>query len=65
MQFRILIVGASGTVGRAIDAELGDRHHIIRASRSGDVTLDITDTASIERALDTVGELDAVVSAVR
>lgn len=64
MQFRILIVGASGTLGRAIDAELGARHHIIRASKSGDVTLDITDTASIERALDTVGELDAVVSAV-
>jgi NAD(P)-dependent dehydrogenase (short-subunit alcohol dehydrogenase family) len=64
MRLRILIVGASGTLGRAIDAELGTRHDIIRASKSGDVTLDITDTSSIERALASVGELDALVSAV-
>ena len=35
-----LIVGASGTLGRAIAAELGPRHDIVSAGRdSGDVAL--------------------------
>jgi NADP-dependent 3-hydroxy acid dehydrogenase YdfG len=63
MPLRILLVGASGTLGRAVDAELGTRHEVLRAgSKTGDVTLDIGDVASIERALDAVGEFDALVS---
>lgn len=61
---RILLVGASGTIGRAVAAELGQRHEIIAAGRSsGDVRLDMTDSASIRAAFDKVGRVEAVVSA--
>lgn len=61
---KILLVGASGVIGRAIEKELGDRHEIIRAGRQGaDVQLDITDEESIVRAFSELGQFDAVVSA--
>lgn len=60
---RILIVGATGTVGKAAAAELGRRHEIIRAGRtSGDVTVDLMDEASIRAMFKTAGKLDAVVT---
>ncbi|MBY0370097.1 short chain dehydrogenase [bacterium] len=62
---KVLLVGASGTLGRAIHKELATRHEIVTAGRtSGDVKLDITDCGSIEKALAQVGQIDAVVSAV-
>jgi len=61
---KILVVGASGTIGRAVVAELGGRHEVISAGRtSGDVQLDITDSTSIRSAFEKVGSIDAVVSA--
>ena len=60
---KILIVGASGTIGRAVASELGQRHEIIAGGRtSGDVQLDITDSVSIRSAYEQAGPLDAVVS---
>src|SRR5262245_31204129 len=61
---RVLIVGASGVIGRAIVAELGQRHEIVTAGRtSGDVRLDITHSYSIRAAYKKLGTIDAVVSA--
>ena len=61
---RVLLVGASGTIGRAIAAELGQRHEVVAAGRnSGDVRLDLTDPDSIRAAYESAGPLDAVVSA--
>ncbi|MBS1785605.1 MAG: short chain dehydrogenase [Acidobacteria bacterium] len=63
-RLRILLVGASGTLGRAIAAELGERHDLIRAGRSGtDVKLDLTDAPSLVEAFANIGPLDAVISA--
>ena len=60
---RVLIVGASGTIGRAVVAELGQRHEVVTAGRnSGDIRLDITDSESIRAAYADAGPLDAVVS---
>jgi NAD(P)-dependent dehydrogenase (short-subunit alcohol dehydrogenase family) len=60
-RFRILLVGASGTLGQAVAAELGQRHDIVTAGRGGgDVRLDIADPAGIVSALAQVGPLDAV-----
>lgn len=60
----ILLIGAQGTLGRAVASELGARHTVIAAGRnSGDVRIDLTDRASIAAALAQVGKLDAVVSA--
>jgi NAD(P)-dependent dehydrogenase (short-subunit alcohol dehydrogenase family) len=61
---RILLIGASGTIGRAVAAELGTRHELVTAGRStGDVRLDIADPASICAAYARAGRLDAVVCA--
>lgn len=60
----ILLIGANGTLGRAVAAELGSRHTLISAGRqSGSVQIDLTQPASIEAALRQVGPLDAMVSA--
>jgi len=61
---RILVVGASGTIGQAVVERLSERHDIIRAGRSGaDVQVDITSEASIRAMYETVGSVDAVISA--
>lgn len=60
---KILIIGASGHVGRAAASAL-DGHEIIAASRSGQPSVDVTDPHSIERLFEGVGEVDAVIAAV-
>lgn len=61
---RVLVVGATGLIGRAVVAELAPRHEIIRAGRSSaDVALDITSAESIAAAFRSIGTVDAVVSA--
>ena len=61
---RILIVGASGDVGRAVVSALRDRHEIITAGRkSGDFQIDMTKPKSVQRLYDKVGEIDAIVCA--
>ena len=59
---RILVIGADGTVGRAAVGALETRHHIVKAGRSsGDVHVDIADSASIVSMYEKVGKHDAVV----
>lgn len=61
---KILLVGASGTLGRAVHAELAQRHEVIAASRkSGTHRVDITDSTSIKKLLNKLGKLDAIVCA--
>lgn len=61
---KIILIGAAGTIGRAVDAELAHRHEIVRVGRSsGDLHCDLTDAASIRRLYDAVGSFDAVVCA--
>ena len=61
---RILIVGAEGTIGRAVTATLSGRHEVIKAGRkSGDVHVDIGDRRSIDALYAKIGKVDAVVSA--
>ncbi|TCC36363.1 short chain dehydrogenase [Kribbella speibonae] len=59
---KILQVGASGTVGRAVSAALRERKHdVIEAHRgSAEYPVDITDPESIRALVDAVGEVDAV-----
>jgi NAD(P)-dependent dehydrogenase (short-subunit alcohol dehydrogenase family) len=59
---KILIIGASGTVGRAVASALEVRgHKVIRASRKGDVVVDLSDSTSIASMYEAVGKVDAVV----
>jgi NAD(P)-dependent dehydrogenase (short-subunit alcohol dehydrogenase family) len=63
-RLRILLIGASGELGRAIVAELGGRHEIVTSgSKSGDIRIDISDPASIVAGLKAAGSLDAVACA--
>jgi len=63
-RFRILVIGASGVLGRAVVAELSPRHEIVSAgSKSGDIRIDIADPASIAAGLQAAGPLDAVACA--
>lgn len=60
----ILLIGAQGTLGRAVAEELGPRHTLITAGRnSGDLRIDLSDRDSIAAALARAGQLDAVISA--
>ncbi|MFT4416761.1 short chain dehydrogenase [Fredinandcohnia humi] len=60
---KILLIGASGTIGSAVHRELGSSHEIITAGRNGaDVTVDITSPESITQMYNTVGKVDAVIS---
>jgi NAD(P)-dependent dehydrogenase (short-subunit alcohol dehydrogenase family) len=58
---RIVIVGASGEIGRAVAAELSPRHEIVAASRNGPARADITDPASMRTLFETVGRVDAII----
>ena len=54
-KLRILVIGASGVLGRAVVDELKPRHEIITAgSKSGDIRIDIADPASIVAASDKI-----------
>lgn len=58
---RILVAGASGTVGKAACFALR-KHEIVSAGRStGDVKVDLTSRASIEAMYKAVGRVDAAV----
>lgn len=60
---KILLVGASGTLGRAI-AQALSHHDVLAASRnSADYPVDITDDASVAVLLRKTGKVDAIVSA--
>jgi hypothetical protein len=59
---KIILLGATGTLGKAVDKELNTRHQIVRVGRNrGDFQVDITDPKSIERLYAKAGEFDAMV----
>jgi NAD(P)-dependent dehydrogenase (short-subunit alcohol dehydrogenase family) len=60
---KILIVGATGTIGTAVVAALQARHEIVKAgSKSGDLQVDMSDSASIRKLFDRAGKIDAVIA---
>ncbi|MGA7202356.1 MAG: short chain dehydrogenase [Candidatus Cybelea sp.] len=61
---KILIVGANGTIGKAVAAELSARHEIVTAGRSsGTFQVNTADPKSVRELFSAVGKLDAVVCA--
>jgi NAD(P)-dependent dehydrogenase (short-subunit alcohol dehydrogenase family) len=60
---KIIIVGATGTIGRQVAGALEKDHEVIRVgSKSGDIQADITSPASIENLFKQVRTFDALVS---
>ena len=61
---RVMIVGASGTVGRAIVENLAQDHEILCVGKTrGDLQVDLTDEASVRDLFAQSGKVDAVISA--
>ena len=61
---KIVIVGASGTIGSAVSELLAKDHQVIRVGHSqGDATVDMRDPASIKALFAKLGQFDALVVA--
>jgi NAD(P)-dependent dehydrogenase (short-subunit alcohol dehydrogenase family) len=60
---KILIIGASGTIGKKVTAYFKDKHEVITAgSKTGDIQLDINSPASIRAFYEKTGAFDALIS---
>ncbi len=60
---KIIIVGATGTMGKHLTSAFEKEHEIVRvASKGGDNDADITSTESIENMFKQVGAFDALIS---
>ena len=61
---RILVIGGSGTIGKAIVKELSTRHEVMVAGRThGEVQVDINDIQSIRNVYKETRNLDSVIIA--
>ena len=60
---KIVIVGATGTIGKFVVAALQERHDIVKVgNRGGDHQVDVTDSNSIRALFKKIGRFDALVS---
>ena len=60
---KIIVVGATGVLGKAVTNELKAQHEVITVGfRDGDYTVDITDLDSIRSLYKKIGDFDALVS---
>ncbi|MBT8178491.1 MAG: short chain dehydrogenase [Eudoraea sp.] len=58
---RILIIGGKGTIGQVVTEYFSKENEVIVAGRtSGDLKIDIADSASIKKGLEQAGKLDAI-----
>jgi NAD(P)-dependent dehydrogenase (short-subunit alcohol dehydrogenase family) len=61
---KLLLIGASGTIGQAIAAALMQRHEVIAVSRNSEpARVDISDPSSIHALFEKVGPVDGVIIA--
>lgn len=59
---KIVVIGATGVIGRAIVNELRSRHELISVGHSsGDIQVDILNEVSIRAMYEKIGGMDAVV----
>jgi NAD(P)-dependent dehydrogenase (short-subunit alcohol dehydrogenase family) len=60
---RVILIGASGTIGQEVATALGNGHDVVTAGRtSGELRVDISEPASIEAMFVQAGPFDAVIS---
>ncbi len=60
---KIIVVGATGTIGSQVVAALSGRHEVIGVSRKSAISVDLDQPESIRRMFAAVGKVDAIVSA--
>jgi NAD(P)-dependent dehydrogenase (short-subunit alcohol dehydrogenase family) len=62
---KIIIVGASGLIGKEVDKALSGNHDIIRVgARSGDIQCDYTDPSSVRNMFEITGGFDSLISVI-
>jgi NAD(P)-dependent dehydrogenase (short-subunit alcohol dehydrogenase family) len=57
----VIVIGATGTIGSAVADALEGGHEVVRASRSSDPSVDLSESGSIAALFDSVDGVDAVV----
>ena len=61
---RVIVIGATGTIGKAVAQALSARHEVVRVGNTGgDFQVDLASSASIQKLYAAVGRCDAIVSA--
>jgi NAD(P)-dependent dehydrogenase (short-subunit alcohol dehydrogenase family) len=58
---KVIVIGATGTIGKAVAEALAPRHEVVRVSRQGSPRAELEDAASLERLFEAVKDVDAVV----
>ncbi len=58
---KVLVIGATGTIGAAVASAFARKHEVLEASRKGGLKVDISDPESIRALYSKVGKVDAVV----
>ncbi|QDY44333.1 short chain dehydrogenase [Candidatus Pantoea soli] len=60
---KVMVVGASGTIGRAVVENLSRDHDILRVGKTqGDLQVDLTNEASVTRLFAQSGKVDAIIA---
>src|SRR5512141_2916296 len=59
---RVLVVGATGTIGQVVADALRARHEVVAVTRKSTPGVDLGDPGSIKALYKAVGSIDAVVS---
>ncbi len=60
---KIIIVGATGTLGKKVSDAFAQKHEVVRVGNThGDVQVDITNETSIKAMFDKIGAFDALIS---
>lgn len=61
---KVMVIGASGTVGRGIVDNLAHDHEVIRVGKTqGDLQVDLTDESSVQALFARSGKVDGIIAA--
>jgi len=61
---RVIVIGATGTIGSAVVAALSARHEVVAVgNKQGAIRVDLASTESIAQLFQTIGKFDALVCA--
>ncbi|MDF2693884.1 MAG: aklaviketone reductase [Labilithrix sp.] len=58
---KVVVIGATGTIGSAVVQALEGKHQVVRASRHGAARVDITDPTSVRALFTSLKGIDAIV----
>lgn len=60
---RVLLIGATGTIGTAVVKAFEERHEVLKVGKhGGDFQVDITEGQSVAKLFEQVGKVDAIIA---